>query len=387
MWTRPAAGDVETLPVVRWIVVSVLVHLLAFGLWEGARRVAASRPEAVPEWLKTALLPPKPPTPEELAARQEAIRRQQEPDVEIPLSFLEVDPAQAVAQPPKNAQFMSTANTLAGNPNPLVQDADKPRVEGKREDTQRVMDIVRAEPPKATPQPAPAPEPVAKPEKVVETPPAKPAPKVAEVVTPSKEPKVDRPKVEAQPEGGLKAGETQLAKVTPNPSVPRPQTARPAQPEAKPQPAEEEAAPRRKPIKRVAEARQQKGVIVGEKMKQDGGVRRFSMEASLDVKESPFANYDQQLIYAVQQRWYALLDEHHYALDRVGRVVLKFQLRADGTIADMTQVESQVGEIWSLLCESAILSQAPYARWPESMRRTVGRDSREITFTFHYSLN
>jgi hypothetical protein len=122
-------------------------------------------------------------------------------------------------------------------------------------------------------------------------------------------------------------------------------------------------------------------------MKQDGGVRRFSMEASLDVKESPFANYDQALIYAVQQRWYALLDEHHYALDRVGRVVLKFQLRADGTIADMTQVESQVGEIWSLLCESAILSQAPYARWPESMRRTIGRDSREITFTFHYSLN
>jgi hypothetical protein len=46
-----------------------------------------------------------------------------------------------------------------------------------------------------------------------------------------------------------------------------------------------------------------------------------------------------------------------------------------------------VGEIWSLLCESAILSQAPYARWPESMRRTIGRDSREITFTFHYSLN
>ena len=162
MWTRPAAGDVEASPVVRWLVLSLLVHLLAMGVWEGAKRVAASRPEAVPQWLKTALLPPKPPTPEELAARKEAIR-QQEPDVEIPLSFLEVDPSQAVAQALKNAQFMSTANTLAGNPNPPVQDAAKPRIEGKREDTQRVMDIVRAEPPKATPQPAVEPEPPAKP--------------------------------------------------------------------------------------------------------------------------------------------------------------------------------------------------------------------------------
>ena len=70
--------------------------------------------------------------------------------------------------------------------------------------------------------------------------------------------------------------------------------------------------------------------------------------------------------------------------DRYGRVVIKFQLRSNGSVADMTQVSSDVGDLWSLLCESAVMSQAPYAPWPESMRRLVGKDSREITFTFHY---
>ena len=367
----------------RWLVVSLLVHFLGLMSWEGARRLAQARPEVLPEWMKTALLPPKPPTPEELALRPRPV--EPEPDVEIPLSFLEVDPTQAVAQPPKDTRFVSTANTLAGNPNPPVKEATTPRIEGKREDVLRILDVVKAAPQPPAPQPQSEPTPkVAKP---VETPPVKPSPKVTEVATAPQEPKESRPRVEEVKEGGLKPGETQLAKVTPNPLVPRPQTARPPQPEQVSKPREDEGAPPRKVIKRLAEARQQKGVIVGEKMKQAGGVRRFSIEPSLDVKESPYASYDQQLIYAVQQRWYALLEEHHYSLDRIGKVVLKFQLRSDGSIADMTQVESQVGDIWSLLCESAVLSQAPYARWPEAMRRTIGRDTREITFTFHYSIN
>ena len=45
-------------------------------------------------------------------------------------------------------------------------------------------------------------------EKPVEAPPAKPAPKVAEVATKPEEPKESRPKVEEIKEGGLKAGET-----------------------------------------------------------------------------------------------------------------------------------------------------------------------------------
>lgn len=370
------------------MLVSLVLHGLAVGLFEGARRLATERPEVLPEWLKTAVLPVPQPTAEELAKLAEEQRKLEEQEQEIPLSFLEVDPAQAVAKPPPDARFMSTANTLAGNPNPPVQDSTTPRVEGRREDVPRILDIAKAEPARPTP-PQPAPEPTpAPPEKPAPTPqPELAVPRVSEVAQKPKEARESRPRVEEQLPGGAKAGETQLAKVTPNAPLPKPQAPRPAQPEQAAQVPEPEAAPRRKPIRRVAEARQQKGVIVGEKMKQEGGVRRFSMEASLDVKESPYANYDQQLIYAVQQRWYALLDEHHYALDRVGRVVVRFQLRSDGTIADMTQVESQVGEIWSLLCESAILSQAPYARWPESMRRTIGRDTREITFTFHYSLN
>jgi len=211
----------------------------------------------------------------------------------------------------------------------------------------------------------------------------KPA-EVAKQVQPARE---SKPRVDEVREGGLKAGETQIAKAVPNPAVPTPQAPRKAQAEEKPQDAQDEVAPPRKAIKRLAQAREQKGAIVGEKMQQDGGVKRFSVESSLDVRSSPFANYDKQLIYAVQQRWYALLEEHHYSLDRIGKVVIKFKLRSDGSVSDMTQVQSQVGDLWSLLCESAVMSQAPYARWPEGMRRIVGKDSRDITFTFHYDNN
>jgi hypothetical protein len=124
--------------------------------------------------------------------------------------------------------------------------------------------------------------------------------------------------------------------------------------------------------------------LVGEKMAQDGGVKRFSIQSTLEVRASPLGNYDARFIAAVQQCWFALLEEQHFSLDRTGKVVLDFRLTVDGRITDMRVVESTVGDIYTTICQLAITKPSPYERWPGDVRRMVGADHREIRFTFFY---
>jgi hypothetical protein len=168
-----------------------------------------------------------------------------------------------------------------------------------------------------------------------------------------------------------------LAKVEPKATTER------SQEERKPVEAQESGAPRRKPIKRLAQAMEQKGIVRGEKMLQAGGSSRFSISPSFDVKSTPFGEYDLRMIAAVQERWWALLEERHYALERTGKVVLKFRLHGDGSISQMTTAESTVGETLSFTCEAAVMGASPFGRWP-SVLKAQALDPREITFTFHY---
>ncbi|HXF11189.1 MAG TPA: hypothetical protein VN625_10425 [Desulfuromonadaceae bacterium] len=121
----------------------------------------------------------------------------------------------------------------------------------------------------------------------------------------------------------------------------------------------------------------------GLKMMQNGSAARVALAPSLDVKATPYGQYDQKFIEAVQQRWYDLLDSQMFALDRTGKVVLRFQLHYDGTISDMTVVENSVGELLGHVCENAVHDPAPFEKWTDDMRHTFGL-SREITFTFYY---
>ena len=118
---------------------------------------------------------------------------------------------------------------------------------------------------------------------------------------------------------------------------------------------------------------------------QDGGAARLSLVPSLDVKSSPFGNYDSQMIYAIQQRWYYFLDQGRFAFEKSGKVVVRFKLDADGGVRDVTVQESNVGDILSFYCTSAIVEPSPYSKWSQDMRRIVGADTRELTFTFFYN--
>ncbi len=255
---------------------------------------------------------------------EEARRAQQEP----PLMFIEVLPEQAVTEPPKDAKFYSSANAKAANPDIQIE-TTAPKVEGLQDKVAKTFDTLRPTPPKETLQPSPKPQPA------------------------ESEP---RPK---EPPGDL-------ALVKPDPE-------RKSEPEKRERP------------RTVAEAKIQQGITVSPKMKQEGGVRLNRISTSFDTKATPFGAYDAALIAAIQQRWYDVLDENDnkYA-PRPGKVIIDFRLHPDGRVSNVKVAEQDVGDILALYCRKAISDPAPYAPWPNDMRRSIGQDYRDVRFTFFY---
>ncbi len=330
---------------------SLAFHLLVFGcyhtgnkyhLWQHLHWPAWLQP---PKFLTELIVPKRPPPPPP-------------PKPDLPLMFVNVSPAQATAEAPKDAKFYSDKNSLAANPH-----ADKitniPKIDGKHPEFLKTEDV---EHPKFTPL---QPSPPTQPPKETKPPPLQP-PKE------TKPPPLESPKaaqVEAKPKPAYTPGDLTLAKPSPTPRTTEGDASEPN--------------PERPRTLREALARQQESRLPGEKMKQDGGVSRHNEVASLDTKATPFGAYDRALIDAIANRWYTLLDERDYASDSRGKVVLQFVLHYDGRVTDMNMAENTTGEVLGLICQKAVLDPAPFAVWPSDMRRTLG-DTRHIQFTFYY---
>ena len=248
---------------------------------------------------------------------------------EPPLEFVTVD--QPSTEPPKDTKFYSNNNSRAANP-----DADRlndvPKIIGTQTDVPKTETVLK--PDFNQLHPTPAPPASVKPE------PAQPAP----TVTP----------------GDLTLGKPEMEPPKPDQTPPRPRTIN------------------------QALAQQQPHHSPGIAMRQSGGVPNVKLSASFDVKATPFGQYDAEFVDAVSYRWYALLNSQQFALDRTGKVTLRFHLNYDGTITDMTVLQNTVGELLGYVCQKAITDPAPYKPWPEDMRRLVGKNYREITFTFYY---
>ncbi len=243
------------------------------------------------------------------------------------MTFVEVDPSQATAEPPKDTKNYSAFNSIAANPE-VALDSGKPKIEGKQEHVPKVMDTLRPAPPQPLTPLKPEPEPF-KPE----------------------------------PEPKQKPGDLALAK--------------PA--DTKPKEEEKPKRPRT-----ILEAQLQKGLIPGPKMKQEGGVKRHgTIIPAFDAKRTPFGDYDAAIIAAVSKRWYDILDSTSTPT-RPGKVVLEFRLHSDGRVSELKVLESDVGDALALYCQKAISDPSPYAPWPNEMRRMIAKDYRLITFTFYY---
>lgn len=254
------------------------------------------------------------------SASAEARRRAQEE--RTPTIFVEISPEQVVAETPQDTPYYSTANTRASNPDPT--DAETPEVDGSQNLMVKTFDVLQ------------------------------PQPELLELLPP---PDLV-PRVDQLPEPDL----SQTSDLTVAPSQP--------------------LSPVRPRARTLVEARVRQGIQVGPRMNQPGGVSRRGV-ISLDTKASPFGAYDAALIAAVQKRWYDLLDSTAVA-PRPGRVVVQFTLHHDGRVTDARVIEEEVGEIRSLYCRKAITDPAPFSKWPEEMRTIMGRDYRDVRFTFHY---
>jgi len=252
-------------------------------------------------------------------------------DTQPPLIFVDVSDAQATTEVPKDTPFYSDKNTVAANPEP-DQDTGTPKITGEQTQVIRTEDVPRNNFDQLIPSPP----------------------------TPSTE-----PAEEAQPKPVSAPGDLTMAK-----------------PDQNPHPDQGEAERTRPRTIAEAMARQR---LVGQKMKQDGGVRRQRLEASFDTRATPFGVYDRAFIDAVQSRWYDLLDNMSYDGYRRGMVVLQFHLNYDGRITDMAVLENTVTGTLSLLCEKAVSDPSPFEKWSREMRLMVGKDFREIKFTFYYN--
>ena len=271
--------------------------------------------------------------------RAEAARVQATPPVPT-LTFVEVDPSQAVTEPPRDAKFYSAQSTKAANPD-ASKDTATPKIDGSQTHVIQTADNPRSRqfplqpaPPKPSP---PAEPPAEKPQPKPETPPEKPPP----------------------------PGDMAMVK------IPAP----PTTPEKPPEKPEEHQRPHT-----IAEAQQ----LAGMKFKQDGGVDHRRQDVSLDTKGSPLGEYDTRLVAIIRQHWYDLIDRHGVAPDRVGKVVVQFRLNDNGSISDAKVIENDVTQLLSYLCEAAIQEPAPYDPWPSDMKRMIDARYREVTFTFYY---
>jgi hypothetical protein len=312
-------------PLATAFVFSLVVHALLFGTW----RMGSTFKwwDYQPVWLTKfyRFLQPSP------RARVINVFPTKQPRAkEIPLTFIEVDPVAAVVEVPKEAKYYGAFNARAAQPVPTV-DTLKPEIDGKQDKVPRL---------KNNPKPVPFPL----------QPSAQPQPKTQEEAKPKA----------AQPPGDLTSAKPDDRKADASigdASQPRPRT--------------------------LAAARAAKGMLAGEKMRQDGGVNRRG-SLSVDVKGTPFGAYDAAFIAAVQQRWYDLIDSSQ-VVPRSGKVVLYFHLLSDGRITNMKVSENNVGELLCQLCQRGVLDPAPYAKWPTDMRRLIGDNYREVTFTFYYN--
>jgi hypothetical protein len=281
---------------------------------------------------------------------EEALRRgerDRQPTPEAELVFMDVDPAQAVPEPPKDALYYSSQNTRAANPDPKI-DLEIPKIDGKQERIPKTTDTMRPDP--MAMQPSPAEEKSSPSEE-----PAKPEPKLPE--RPPEPEEMPAPKPE---------GETVIAR-----AVPKTEPASPPEP-VRPRP------------RTIVDALAQKGIIEGPKMRQKGGVRIAGVEG-MDVKATPFGAYDAAFIAAVQARWFNLLDEREFVGSQAGKVVVEFNLTRDGRITLLRVAETEVSETLSWMCQRAILDPAPYRPFPPDLRRMLQRDFRPVRFTFYYN--
>lgn len=309
-----------------------------------------------------------------LASETEPAREMIVEFVEVPaarteptMTFIEVPPTQAAEEAPPEAKLYSSLNSRAANPDP-TKNLDVPEIKGTQDKVARTTDSTAPRPVPVSPPPVPA-------ETATTTLPLQPAPRVPEQSVLREQPKLERKDVPAIPKEPGSLAVTQTA--------PANESASPATPATEPAP----VPVRRRPPRTLDQVllASNPAISPGEKVRQSGGARRNATEASFDVKSTEFGAYDAAVVAAISKRWYDLLEARVVSTAMRGRVVLEFRLNSDGRITDMLERENNVSPELGLICQRAVAEPARYATWPAALRAIVGKDYRQVRFTFYYN--
>lgn len=117
-------------------------------------------------------------------------------------------------------------------------------------------------------------------------------------------------------------------------------------------------------------------------LKNNVGVNRAGAIA-VDAKFSNYGDYSQRMMEAIQSSWWALIDRARFESVSRGSVVVRFNLRRDGSVVDAEILRSDVPSVMAFACKDAVMAPAPFDHWREDMVALFGNE-QTVTITFHY---
>jgi hypothetical protein len=373
--------DRENLNIEIAILLSLLLHLLAFGSWQYRAalaklpllslltklvHVAHSQERPVPQQVQTLtfveLATPRTP---EVKKGKEAQR------------FMETDASQVTGEKPKDVKYYSDKSTVAANPNnPTGKTGDTPYLNGSETRAPNTINV---------PTPSGVSAPLIRQPGSPSTPPSapRPAPKVAEAMPETKPAPSPKPKAQEQPKEaaplGLKMVEEQKVAMAQKPVVQPQVVTGTTVPET---PANAATGTPGSPAIFSEPGVAGREIVAHKAHLTAAGVSRNGV-AAFGVAESPFGAYDKKLIKAVQSHWYALID-HYGIYESADVVTVKFQLLDDGQVRNVTSSDDAQSRILSLFCEKAVIDSGPFDPLSDELRALIGKEPREISFTFYY---
>jgi TonB family protein len=99
---------------------------------------------------------------------------------------------------------------------------------------------------------------------------------------------------------------------------------------------------------------------------------------------SVLQHYDHDLVEVIRQSWYRLLDNAPEVTAQ-GKAVVNFELHSNGSVSGVRTASSTASQPFEAICQKAVLESAPFAPWPEEMRRSLTNDTRNVSFTFYFN--
>lgn len=386
-------ADRETLPVEIALLISLLLHAMAFGTWQ-YRTTLMKLP-----WLSTLTklvhvthMSPSvahPPVQTITFVELNEPRAQNQPDRgKQSQQFVETDASQVTGEKPKTAQYYSDKSTVAANPNNASGKlGDTPYLDGKETKYKNQQAMSTVDVPTQTGVSAPLVIQAGAPGSPTHL--AQPSPTTIAKTTPSpsqeKAPVASQPQPQspAQPKEippvGLKIVEEQKLAMAPKPTA---TTSAATSSDTPTPPAIAEAGGSGAPTLASEPGVAGREIVARKAHLVVAGVSRVGV-AAFNVEESPFGAYDKKIVKAIQSRWYALIDRYGIYED-TATVTVYFELFDDGQVKNVKTVEGADNSILSLFCEKAIIESGPFDPLPDNLRALIGNEPRPITFNFYY---